>query len=90
MDQKPKQNIFKYFQTNIFKIQNLSFVAHNLVNFIHACMLKTICKLSLVGMQRPEKYKEKFDVSSEGPSSGVTRGMAFARKVVECLLIFFR
>ena len=29
------------------------------------------CKLSLVGMQLPEKYKENFDVSSEGPSSGV-------------------
>ena len=29
-------------------------------------------KLSLVGMQIPEKYKENFDVSSEGPSSGVT------------------
>ena len=29
-------------------------------------------KLSLVGMQLPEKYKENFDVSSEGPSSGVT------------------
>ena len=28
-------------------------------------------KLSLVGMQLPEKYKENFDVSSEGPSSGV-------------------
>ena len=27
-------------------------------------------KLSLVGMQLPEKYKENFDVSSEGPSSG--------------------
>jgi hypothetical protein len=27
----------------------------------------TICnKLSLVGMQLPEKYKENFDVSSEG------------------------
>ena len=25
---------------------------------------------SLVGMQVPEKYKENFDVSSEGPSSG--------------------
>ena len=25
-------------------------------------------KLSLVGMQLPEKYKENFDVSSEGPS----------------------
>jgi hypothetical protein len=24
-------------------------------------------KLSLVGMQLPEKYKENFDVSSEGP-----------------------
>ena len=23
-----------------------------------------------IGMQLPEKYKEKFDVSSEGPSSG--------------------
>ena len=28
-------------------------------------------KLSLVGMQLPEKYKENFDVSSEGTSSGV-------------------
>jgi hypothetical protein len=28
-------------------------------------------KLSLVGMQLPEKYKENFDVSSEGPSSGL-------------------
>ena len=27
-------------------------------------------KLSLVGMQLAEKYKENFDVSSEGPSSG--------------------
>jgi hypothetical protein len=26
----------------------------------------------LVGMQLPEKYKENFDVSSEGPLSGVT------------------
>jgi hypothetical protein len=25
-------------------------------------------KLSLIGMQLPEKYKEKFDFSSEGPS----------------------
>jgi hypothetical protein len=31
-------------------------------------------KLSLVGMQLPEQYKEKFDVSNEGPSSGVTSG----------------
>jgi hypothetical protein len=30
-------------------------------------------KLSLVGRQLPEKYKENFDVSSEGPSSGVIR-----------------
>jgi hypothetical protein len=29
-------------------------------------------KLSLVGMRLPETYKENFDVSSEGPSSGVT------------------
>ena len=28
-------------------------------------------ELSLVGIQLPEKYKENFDVSSEGPSSGV-------------------
>ena len=26
-------------------------------------------KLSLVGMQLPEKYKENFDILSEGPSS---------------------
>ena len=31
-------------------------------------------KLSLLGMQLPEKYKEKFDVLSEGPSFGVTSG----------------
>jgi hypothetical protein len=30
-------------------------------------------KLSLVGMQLPAKYKENFDVSSEGPSSGYSR-----------------
>ena len=29
-------------------------------------------KLSLVGMQLPEEYKENLDISSEGPSSGVT------------------
>ena len=29
-------------------------------------------KLSLVGMQLPGEYKENFDVSSEGSSSGVT------------------
>jgi hypothetical protein len=28
-------------------------------------------KLSLVGLQLPEKYKENFNVSNEGPSSGV-------------------
>ena len=28
-------------------------------------------KPSLLGMQLPQKYKENFDVSSEGPSSGV-------------------
>jgi hypothetical protein len=28
-------------------------------------------KLSLVGMQLPEKYKENFDVLSEDASSGV-------------------
>jgi hypothetical protein len=32
-----------------------------------------INKLSLVGMQLPEKYKENFDVSSEGPSSAKRR-----------------
>ena len=32
-------------------------------------------KLSLVGMQLPEKYKENFDVSSESPLSGVTSGV---------------
>jgi hypothetical protein len=29
-------------------------------------------KLSLVGMQLPEKYKENFNVSSDGLSSAVT------------------
>jgi hypothetical protein len=46
-------------------------------------------KLSLVGMKLPEKYKENFDVSSEGPSSGVTRQRAFPQNV-EILLIVFR
>jgi hypothetical protein len=32
-----------------------------------------INKLSLVEMQLPEKYMENSDVSSEYPSSGVTR-----------------
>jgi hypothetical protein len=45
-----------------------------------------ITKLSLVGMQLREKYKEKFDISSEGPSR---REVAFARNV-EFLLVFFR
>jgi hypothetical protein len=39
-------------------------------------------KLSLVGMQLPEKYKENFDVSSEGPSSGITDT---ARSARECM-----
>ena len=30
---------------------------------------------SLVWMQRLEKYNENFDVSGEGPSSGVTSGV---------------
>jgi ribulose 1,5-bisphosphate carboxylase large subunit-like protein len=34
-------------------------------------------KLSLVGMQLPEKYKENFDGSSEGPSSGVSGVMLY-------------
>jgi hypothetical protein len=46
-------------------------------------------KLSLVGMQLREKYKENFDVSSEAASSSNSRRRAFARNV-EILLIFFR
>jgi hypothetical protein len=42
--------------------------------------------VSLVGMQLREKYEEKFDISSEGPSR---REVAFARNV-EFLLVFFR
>jgi hypothetical protein len=45
-------------------------------------------KLSLVGMQIPEKYKENFDVSSEGPSSGITG--AFALNVEILLNIIFQ
>jgi hypothetical protein len=30
-------------------------------------------KLSLVGMQLPEKYKDNFDVLSKNPSSGVAK-----------------
>jgi hypothetical protein len=44
-------------------------------------------------MQLPEKYKENFDVSSEGPSSVISdEGLslrAFARNV-EIILLFFR
>ena len=32
-------------------------------------VVSIITKFRLVEMQLPEKYKEKFDVSSEGPSS---------------------
>ena len=40
---------------------------------IHKYMHDTqVNKLSLVGMQLPEKYKENFEVSGEGPSSGLT------------------
>jgi ribulose 1,5-bisphosphate carboxylase large subunit-like protein len=47
-------------------------------------------KLSLVRMQLAEKYKENFDVSSEGPSSGVnSTRRAFAGNA-EIPLIFFR
>ena len=36
-------------------------------------------KLSLVGMQLPEKYKwPSLDVSSEGPSSGMANGELYA------------
>jgi hypothetical protein len=34
----------------------------------HIAMVTQNNKLSLIGMQLPEKYKEKFDFSSEGPS----------------------
>jgi hypothetical protein len=37
-------------------------------------------KLSLVGMQLPGKYKENFDVLSEDPSSGVTKGFRSKRR----------
>jgi hypothetical protein len=52
-------------------------------------------KLSLVGMQLPEKYKENFDVSSEGPSSGVTYSIVTPEsrrraRNIEILLTFFR
>jgi hypothetical protein len=52
-----------------YVLDNLSKIA------LHVVAKNTLCKmnkLSLVGMQQPEKYKENFDVSSEGPSSGVT------------------
>jgi hypothetical protein len=38
-------------------------------------VLPIITKLSLVGMKLPEKYKEKFHITSEGPSR---REIAFA------------
>jgi hypothetical protein len=47
-------------------------------------------KLSLVGMQLPEKYTQNFDVSSEGPSSGVISGgrenyMSFYTKNIKAI-----
>ena len=49
-------------------------------------------KLSLVGMQLPEKYKENFDVSSECPCSikllTKPKAFGFARNV-EILLITY-
>ena len=60
--------------------------------------------LGLIGIQLPEKYKENFDVSSEGTSTcavsvcihrtmytntNSTNQRAFARNV-EVLLVFFR
>jgi hypothetical protein len=53
---------------------------------------KSINRLSLVGMQLPEKYKDNFNVLIQGPSNGVTsdsRRRAFAPNV-EILLIFLR
>jgi hypothetical protein len=40
-------------------------------------------KLRLIGMQLPEIYKENVDVSSEGPSSGVSR--ASKRRSSSCI-----
>jgi hypothetical protein len=39
-------------------------------------------------MQLPEKYKEKFDVSSESPSFGVTSQVISVK--AEFLLVFFK
>jgi hypothetical protein len=48
-------------------------------------------KLSLIGIQLPEKYKETFDVSSESPSSGITSQVnPDEGPSLEILLIFFR
>ena len=41
-------------------------IIHNLASARASCV-SNINKLSLVGMQLPEKYNENFDVSSEGP-----------------------
>jgi hypothetical protein len=62
---------------------------HNSAQFQRNSALK-MNKLSLVGMQLPEKYKENFDVSSEGPSSGVTSGgrenyMSFHTKNIKAI-----
>ena len=46
----------------------------------------TISEQAFVGgMQLPEKYKENFDVSSEGPPSGVTPSLEF----LEIILMYF-
>ena len=42
------------------------------VKYNITCIYNTINKLSFVGMQLTEKYKENFDVSSKGPSSAVS------------------
>jgi hypothetical protein len=43
--------------------------------FVSVGRVNNINKLSLVGMQQLEKYTENFDISSEGPSSGVASGV---------------
>jgi hypothetical protein len=50
-------------------------------------------RLSLVGMQLPENiYKENFNVSSKGPSSGVTgrRYEGLSLKMLKFSLYIFR
>ena len=61
----------------IFKLESMCWSTF-VYMFVHSVTNTRPNKRSLVGMQLPEKYKAKFDVSSKCPS-------AFRAKALHCL-----